>query len=177
LVCMNPFPSRPLGFLQDPLGARFHATYFAQHEPSWTHGDLVEFTPEGSALVHGRCDGVMNVRGIRIGPAEIYRILHCIPEIREALAVEQTVPEELGGSRMILLVVLQPHRQLDQELIKRIQFELQRRASAAYVPDLIIEVSELPTTYSGKRSEKSARDALNGIAPTNAQALRNPASL
>ncbi len=177
LVCANPFPSRPLGFLHDPSGARFHAAYFAQHEGCWTHGDLIEFTPEGTALIHGRTDGIMNVRGIRIGPAEIYRILRHLPEISEAMAVEQSAPDEVGGSRLALLVVLQPRQQLDDALIRRIEHELLTRASPAHVPDVILQVAELPVTYSGKRSESSARAALNGNAAANAQALRNPASL
>lgn len=177
LVCTNPFPSRPLGFLHDPSGRRFHAAYFAQREGCWTHGDLVEFLPEGSALLHGRSDGVLNIRGIRIGPAEIYRILRGLPEVCEALAVEQLVAGEIGGSRMVLLVVLQGARVLDAQLIRRIQQVLLSRASPAHVPDVILQVAELPTTYSGKHSEVSAREALNGREPSNAHALRNPWSL
>jgi acetoacetyl-CoA synthetase len=177
LVCMNPFPSRPLGFLNDPLGTAFHGAYFARHPGCWTHGDLIEFTAHGTALIHGRTDGVLNVRGVRIGPAEIYRILRRVPEICECMAVEQQAPEEVGGSRLVLLVVLREGCQLDGELTRRIKQELQARGSAAHVPAVILPVSELPTTYSGKRSERSARDALNGIQAANLQALRNPQSL
>jgi acetoacetyl-CoA synthetase len=117
------------------------------------------------------------VRGIRIGPAEIYRILRHVPEMCESLAVEQIAPDEIGGSRLVLLVVLREGFQLDDELRKRIKHELQARASAAHVPAVILAVPELPMTYSGKRSERSARDALNGLQAVNVQALRNPASL
>ncbi|HWG75575.1 MAG TPA: acetoacetate--CoA ligase [Steroidobacteraceae bacterium] len=177
LVCMNPFPSRPLGIVNDPLGERFHASYFARHPGCWTHGDLIEFTERGTLLIHGRTDGVLNVRGVRIGPAEIYRILGHVAQICECMAVEQCVPEEVGGSRLVLLVVLREDCQLTDELTRRIKQELQARGSAAHVPSVILPVSELPTTYSGKRSERSARDALNGIEAANLQALRNPHSL
>lgn len=177
LVCMNPFPSRPLGFLRDPLGTRFHTAYFTQHEGCWTHGDLVEFLPEGSAIVHGRTDGVMNIRGIRIGPAELYRILRSVPEVSQAMVVEQPAREEIGASRMVLLLVLHPEHRLDAPLIKRIQQELLTRGSPAHVPDVILQVTELPTTYNGKLAERSAREALSGMEPHNLQALRNPASL
>ena len=102
LVCANPFPSRPLGFLGDADGTRFHAAYFAQNPGVWTHGDLIEATARWRRRLHGRSDGVLNVRGIRIGTAEIYRILADIEEIREAMAVEQQAEEEAGGSRMVL---------------------------------------------------------------------------
>src|SRR6185437_6568047 len=106
LVCRNPFPSRPLGLYGDADGSRFHAAYFEQNPGVWTHGDFIELTGRGTARIHGRSDGVINVRGIRIGPAEIYRILRALPEIRDAVAVEQENAGELGGSRLVLLVIL-----------------------------------------------------------------------
>lgn len=177
LVCMNPFPSRPLGMLGDPFGERLHAAYFARHPGCWTHGDLIELTEQGTALIHGRIDGVLNVHGVRIGPAEIYRILSRMLEICESMAVEQRAPEEIGGSRLVLLVVLREGYTLNEELTRRIKQQLQARGSAAHVPAMILAVDELPTTCSGKRSERSARDALNGLAVANLQALRNPHSL
>jgi acetoacetyl-CoA synthetase len=44
---------------------------------------------------------VLNIRGIRVGPAEIYRILQDITEVVEAMAVEQQAEEELGGARIV----------------------------------------------------------------------------
>lgn len=177
LVCCHPFPSRPLGLLGDPDGSRFHATYFSQNEGIWTHGDFIEFTTEGSARLHGRSDGVMNIRGIRIGPTEIYRVLQAIPAIREAMAVEQMLPNSSAGARMILLVVLQDGARLDGALIRTIKKEVGRRLSAAHVPDVIADVPALPVTHSGKRSERAACDAINGRPLKNREALRNPECL
>ena len=42
LVCVAPFPSRPVAFLDDPDGARLRDAYYAQHAGAWTHGDLVD---------------------------------------------------------------------------------------------------------------------------------------
>src|SRR5208337_3667969 len=127
--------------------------YFAQNPGVWTHGDLIEITPHG-VIMHGGSDGVMNIRGVRIGPAEIYRILRQIPLIVEAMAVEQTDEREAGGSRLILLVVLRAKVMLDTPLI--------------------MQVGELPVTHSGKRSEAAARDAVNGVPIRNRAALLNP---
>lgn len=177
LVCANPFPSRPIGFLHDPEGRLFHDAYFRQNPGYWTHGDLVEFTPEGGVRLHGRSDGVLNVRGIRIGPAEIYRILERMPEISDAMAIEQASAQDIGGSRLVLLVVLKEGGQLDDRLRAEIRRQLAQQGSPAHVPSVILAVADLPTTYSGKRSERSARDALNGLEAGNAEALRNPRSL
>ena len=162
LICTNPFPSRPLRFYDDDGNRRFHESYFSQNPGVWTHGDLIEFTPQGGARLHGRSDGVLNIRGIRVGPAEIYRILQDIREVVEALAVEQQTEQEIGGARMVLLVVLREGVVLDDQLAGRIRSELARRGSNALQPARIAQVGELPVTHSGKRSEAAARDAVNG---------------
>jgi acetoacetyl-CoA synthetase len=175
LICANPFPSRPLGFFYgDSDGERFHAAYFSQNPGVWTHGDLIAFTPAGGARLHGRSDGVLNVHGIRVGPAEVYRILQDIDEVVEAMAVEQNAEDEPDGSRMVLLVVLRRGAVLDDALAVRIRSELAQRGSAALVPARIAQVSALPITHSGKRSEAAARDALNGRAVRNRDSLQNP---
>lgn len=177
LICANPFPSRPLGFIADRDHSRFHEAYFIQNPGVWTHGDLIEFTPQGGARLHGRSDGVLNIRGIRVGPAEIYRILQEMPEVVEAMAVEQQVEEELGGARMVLLVVLHKGVVLDDRLAARIRSKLARRGSIALEPAKIAQIGELPVTHNGKRSEAAARDAVNGRRIRNREALRNPECL
>src|SRR3954454_4967540 len=137
LVCANPFPSRPLGFAADDDGGAFHDAYFRQNPGVWTHGDLVEFDDEGQARLHGRSDGVLNVRGIRIGPAEIHRALHEVGEVAEALAVEQDGPDP-RAARIVLLVVLREPAVLDGRLTVRIRQAIARNASAAHVPDLVV---------------------------------------
>ena len=173
LVCCSPFPSRPLGLYGDAEGGRFHDAYFAANPGVWTHGDLIELTADGSARVLGRSDGVLNVRGMRIGPAEIYRVLQRIPEIDESMAVEQTTGAAAGDSRIVLLVVMRDGCDLDAPLKARIRAVLAREASSAHVPAIIAQVPELPSTHNGKRSERAARDTLNGDRLTNVDALRN----
>jgi acetoacetyl-CoA synthetase len=176
LVCAKPFPSRPIGLLADPGGARFHDAYFAEHPGVWTHGDLTELSPRGSAKILGRCDGILNIRGIRIGPGEIYDVLsRAVPEVTQAMAVDQEALGDAGGRRLLLFVVLKPGVGLDRPLSLRIKRELKERASSAHVPAVIVAVDELPTTFSGKRSEAAMQDALNGRDVRNRAALRNPA--
>lgn len=185
LVCTNPFPSRPLGFFGDPNGAAFHAAYFTINPGVWTHGDLIEFSPEGTARLHGRFDGVLNVRGINVGPGEIFQVLGDIRDIREAMVVEQrsrnALPDPTGENqfdkRIVLLLVLLDGVALTGALVARVRHELARRASPAHVPDVIIAVDELPVTHNGKLSEAAARDAVNGSRACNVTALRNPECL
>jgi acetoacetyl-CoA synthetase len=173
LVCRNPFPSRPLGLLGDEDGSRFHEAYFAANEGVWTHGDLIEFDEDGQARIHGRSDGVLNIQGVRIGPSEIYQALNEVPEVREAMAVEQ---RRDWGARLVLLVVLDGER-LDSELVLRIRRTIGAQTTALHVPELVVAVAELPVTHSGKRSERAGRDAVEGRAANNRKALANPGSL
>jgi acetoacetyl-CoA synthetase len=185
LVCVNPFPSRPLGFFGDVEGAAFHAAYFAGNPGVWTHGDLISFSPDGGVRMHGRSDGVLNVRGINVGPAEVYRVLNDIPEIHEALVVEQRVRDAPSNqaisdsfeSRVVLLLVLADDAVLNGSLAARVRRDLARRASPAHVPDRIIAVDALPATHNGKLSEAAARNAVNGLPIGNTAALRNPECL
>lgn len=174
LICRNPFPSRPLGFLGDPDGSRFHDAYFAQNEGVWTHGDLIEFDADGQARIHGRSDGVLNIQGVRIGPSEIYQALREVPEVQEAMAVEQ---RREGEARLVLLVVLREGADLDSELSLRIRRTIGRQTTSLHVPELVVAVEQLPVTHSGKRSEKAGRAAVEGTSAANQKALANPESL
>lgn len=174
LVCANPFPSRPVAFLHDADGRKRHEAYFAQHPGVWTHGDFVALSNRGTARILGRSDGVIKVRGVRIGPAEITSVVEALDEVREAMAVEQRVPEALGGSRIVLLVVLADGVTLDRALVHRIKRAVRDRASADHVPSVVVPVRALPVTVNNKRSERAARDAIEGRAIVNAAALKNP---
>ncbi|MGY1841131.1 MULTISPECIES: acetoacetate--CoA ligase [unclassified Modestobacter] len=174
LVCRNPFPSRPVGFLADPDGSRFHAAYFADHPGMWTHGDRVDVAADGSARVHGRSDGVLNVDGVRIGPAEVLTALRGVPEVADAMPVEQRDPGHPGQTRMVLLVVLAPGTVLDAALDRTIRRTLRREASPAHVPALVVAVPGLPVTHNGKQSYRAAQDAVNGDPVPNLDALRDP---
>ncbi len=176
LVCVNPFPSRPLGLFGDTGGSAFHAAYFAQNPGVWTHGDLIEFFPEGGARLHGRCDGLLNVRGIKMMPAEICRVLDDAPGVAASLVVEQAGPP----ARMVALLALSqasPEPVDEAGLVVHLRREVARRLSPAHVPDRFVVVPELPLTHSGKLSEAAARCAINGVAAANRSALRNPQCL
>ena len=177
LICRNPFPSRPLGLYGDRDGTRFHDAYFAQNPGVWTHGDLIEITEEGSCRLHGRSDGVLNVGGVRIGPAEIYTVLLGIPEIKDAMVVEQQPTDRHLPSRIVLLIILREAGRLDDKFRSHIREALVSAHGPTHAPALILEVEDLPRTHSNKPSERAARDAVNGVEVENIEALRNPECL
>jgi len=174
LLCANPFPSRPVFIWGDSTRLKFHTSYFEENPGYWTHGDLIDLDACGSARIKGRADGTMKIRGVRIGPAELYGVVLKIPGIREAMAVEQEDRREPGGRKIVLLVVLAPGVTLDRPFTLRIKRELSLKTSAVHVPSVIVTVSELPQTHNGKYSERAAREVVNGRTPKNLSALRNP---
>ena len=173
LVIANPFPSRPLGYFDDPEGERFHADYFTRNAPYWSLGDIAEFTPEGGARILGRSDSVINIRGVRIGPGEIYQALRAVPEVGTAMAVAQT-GDMPGGERLVLFVVLQKGLKLTETLSLRIKDHIRAQLSATYVPEVVAQVAALPMTHSGKMSERAGADAVSGRPIANLSAVSNP---
>jgi acetoacetyl-CoA synthetase len=174
LVCANPFPSRPLGFYGDKDRSRFHQAYFAANGGAWTQGEAVGFSPQGSARLYGRSDGMLNVRGVEVSPGEVVRTLAGIPEIAQSMLVTQALTKaEETDHRFVLLAVLRPGVQLDATLIARMRGELTHRVSVDLVPEVIAQVQELPATHNGKLSAAAAHDAVNGLPARNVGSLAN----
>ena len=174
LVCTRPFPSTPLGFLNDPHGEKYHRAYFDRFPGVWTHGDFAEITDRGGVIIYGRSDAVLNPRGIRIGTAEIYRVVEALEEVEEALAVSQQYE---GDTRIVLFLCLAREVVSPGELRQKIRDALRRQASPRHVPDRIIIAPDLPRTVSGKISELAVREVIHGREVANRKALANPECL
>ena len=164
----------PIGFWNDPDGSRYHAAYFDRFDHVWCHGDLLEATAHGGFIMHGRSDTVLNPGGVRIGTAEIYRVVEVMPEIAESIAVGQNQGEDI---RVVLFVRMQTGYELDDEMRERIRKRLRQQASPRHVPARIIAVSDIPRTRSGKIVEVAVRDVIHGRTITNIEALANPEAL
>jgi acetoacetyl-CoA synthetase len=178
LVVTRPMPSMPLYFWNDPGGKRYRESYFDMFPNVWRHGDWIRFTPRGTAVIYGRSDSTINRAGIRMGTAEIYRVVEALPEIRDSLVIDL---EYLGRpSWMALFVVLQPGFVLDDGLRGRLRTAISNEASPRHVPDEVIVVDEVPRTLTGKKMEVPVRKLLLG-APRGAvasdDAMANPRSL
>lgn len=174
LVCRAPFPSMPAGFWKDDDGARYRAAYFERFPGLWHHGDFAEWTDNGGMIIHGRSDATLNPGGVRIGTAEIYRIVETIPQIQEAVTIGQ---EWQGDVRVLLFVVMRQGAMLDDGLIKQIKARIREGASPRHVPALVVPVSDIPRTRSGKISELAVRETVMGRTVNNTEALANPEAL
>jgi acetoacetyl-CoA synthetase len=174
LVCTAPFPSMPVGFWNDPDGAKYRAAYFERFPGVWSHGDYVELTAHDGLIIYGRSDAVLNPGGVRIGTAEIYRQVERLEEIVESLAIGQ---EWEGDVRIVLFVRLREGLALDEALIQRIRREIRENTSPRHVPARIVQVDDIPRTKSGKIVELAVRNVVHGRPVKNVEALANPEAL
>lgn len=178
LVITQPMPSMPLYFWNDPDGHRYRESYFEMFPGMWRHGDWIRFTPYGSSVIYGRSDSTINRYGIRIGTAEIYGVVEELPEVLDSLVIDL---EYLGRPSFLpLFVVLQPGMVLGQPLIDRIGREIRSKASSRHVPDVVVQVNEIPRTLSGKKMEVPVRKLLLGAEAAKVasiDAMLNPSSL
>ena len=174
LVCTVPFPSKPLGFWADTNNEKYLAAYFEGFPGVWTHGDFASKSATGGFTLFGRSDATLNSKGVRIGTAEIYRVVEVFPEVLEAMAVSQ---DWEGDTRVILFVVVKPGQEFTQETEKAIKSALRTQASPRHVPDLIMVAPALPRTKSNKLVELAVTDMVNGREVRNRDALANPEAL
>jgi acetoacetyl-CoA synthetase len=175
LMCVNPAPSMPIYFLDDPKGEAYQAAYFSEYPGVWRHGDFLEETKSGGLLFLGRSDATLKPAGVRVATADIYAALHKVAAVREALAVGY-VPPGATSEKVVLFVVLSSGETLTEALSGEIRDTL-RRSNAFYVPALIVQAPEVPRTSNNKLSELSVKRILKGEDAGNASALANPNSL
>ena len=174
LVCTRPFPSMPVGFWNDPDGAKYRAAYFEKYPNVWRHGDWCEETEHGGLIIYGRSDAVLNPGGVRIGTAEIYRQVESLAEVVESLVIGQ---DWQGDVRVVLFVKLKDGLALDEALSAKIKARIRENTTPRHVPARIVQVADIPRTKSGKIVELAVRDVVHGRQVKNLEALANPEAL
>jgi acetoacetyl-CoA synthetase len=178
LVVTEPMPSMPVRFWGDPDGSRYRASYFEHYPGVWRHGDWIEITSRGTAVIYGRSDSTINRSGIRMGTSEIYRAVLGLDQIVDALVVDIPRPGTEGW--MPLFVVLREGAELDDELRVEIARRVRSQCSPRHVPDEVFPITEVPRTLSGKVLEVPVKRILMGTPPEQAasrDSLANPAAL
>jgi acetoacetyl-CoA synthetase len=178
LVVTEPMPSMPIYLWGDEDGSRYRESYFEMFPGVWRHGDWLELTRRGTAIIYGRSDSTINRGGIRMGTSEIYRAVLSLDEIVDALVVD--VPRPGTDGWMPLFVVMREGAELDEELPREIARRVRERCSPRHVPDEVFQIDEVPRTLSGKVLEVPVKRILMGTPPEKAasrDSLANPAAL
>ncbi|MDX2085473.1 MAG: acetoacetate--CoA ligase [Candidatus Melainabacteria bacterium] len=178
LVCQAPFPCMPLYFWNDPDYRRYRSAYFPHGSQRWFHGDQVIFTGSqgacGGFVIAGRSDTTLNPGGVRIGTAEIYRLVETLPEIADSLVVSQPWQDDV---RIVLFVKPNDLTSWDDILAEKIRQRIRQEASPRHVPAVIQPVQKIPYTPSGKKLEMAVKHLLCGEKPQNLGVLSDPDAL
>jgi acetoacetyl-CoA synthetase len=178
LVVTEPMPSMPVRFWGDEDGSRYRASYFEFFPGVWRHGDWIEITSRGTAVIYGRSDSTINRSGIRMGTSEIYRAVLSLDEIVDALVVDVPRPGTEGW--MPLFIVLREGAELDDELRREIAKRVRSQCSPRHVPNEVFAIDAVPRTLSGKVLEVPVKRILMGTPAEQAasrDSLANPAAL
>jgi acetoacetyl-CoA synthetase len=178
LVITEPLPSMPLYLWGDEDGYRYRASYFEHYPGVWRHGDWIEITSRGTAVIYGRSDSTINRQGVRMGTSEIYRAVQAVPDVLDALVVDVPRPGTEGW--MPLFVVLREGIALDEELVGAIKQRIREQCSPRHVPNEVLEIEAVPRTLSGKVLEVPVKRILMGEPPEQAasrDSLADPAAL
>ncbi len=175
LVCEAPSPSMPIYFWNDPDYRKYVETYFEFYrrvgKNVWRHGDWITiFSDTRSAVIHGRSDATLKVSGVRIGTAEIYRVVERFPEVADSLVASLDVD---GETKVVLFVKMREGQELTEELIDRIRKALREEASPRHVPHYVVQAPDIPYTFNLKKVEIAVSNILNGRQVTNREAIVN----
>jgi acetoacetyl-CoA synthetase len=180
LVCRTAFPSIPVGFwgdgatgVPDPTspGPKFSAAYFERFDGMWAQGDFASWTAHGGMVIHGRSDTTLNPGGVRIGTAEIYRVVEQHSDIVESCVFGQDYDNDV---RVVLLVRLAEGVLLTEDMVQDVKTRIRRACTPRHVPAIVLQVHDLPRTRSNKLVELALADAVNGRPVRNSEAIANP---
>ena len=174
LVCRKAFPSMPIHFWNDPNGEKYHQAYFNVLPGIWYHGDYIEINDHGGVQIFGRSDATLNPGGVRIGTAEIYRVVDTFDEVEDSLVVGQKWEDD---ERVILFIKLNKKRIFTENLTKQIKQSIRNNCSPRHVPAIVLDTKDIPYTINGKKVEIAVKKIIHGHTVANKDALANPESL
>lgn len=160
LVITRPMPSMPINLWNDPYGEKYRRAYFETFPKTWMHGDWISETTDGRFVVHGRSDATINRGGIRMGSADISRVVDEIDGVVTSMVIGAELAD--GEYYMPMFVVLEEHQTLTDELRDHIIGAIRDRVSPRYVPDEIIQAPGVPTTRTGKLMEVPVKRLFQG---------------
>jgi Phosphopantetheine attachment site/AMP-binding enzyme C-terminal domain len=120
-------------------------------------GDLARYQAHGALEFLGRRDHQVKVRGFRVEPGEIEKLLARHPEVREAVVVARdhlAGPSPAGGKRLVAYVVPSsgspPPAAQAAGWASRLRADLALRLPGYMVPEAFVVLEGLPLAPNGK---------------------------
>ncbi|HEX7844621.1 MAG TPA: AMP-binding protein [Chitinophagaceae bacterium] len=139
---------------------RCRTNYFATYENLYFTGDGALKDEEGNYRITGRVDDVLNVRGHRIGTAEVENAINMHAGVVESAVVGY--PHDVKGQGIYAYVIFNS-KHVDDELTRKdILQTVSRIIGPIAKPDKIQFVPGLPKTRSGKIMRRILRKIAEG---------------
>ncbi len=174
LVCDLPFPSMPIGFWDDINNKKYINAYFSNYKNVWKHGDFITINSNGGVIIYGRSDSTLNPGGVRIGTSEIYEVVEKNDNVIDSVAVGQNINQD---ERIILFIKLKDNEILSEKIKNEIREMIKVKCSPRHIPELIIQIRDIPYTLNGKKIEIAVKQLVNGLKVTNIESISNPECL
>ncbi|SPO20859.1 related to Acetoacetyl-CoA synthetase [Ustilago trichophora] len=187
LIVAKPFPTQPTGFFGPPdqkqaLYEKYMDSYYTRFpgRKVWAQGDFIYQDQATKGLeILGRSDGVLNPSGVRFGSAEIYAVVDKFEFVGDSIVVGQRRPNIDEHERVLLFIKMRdPSSTLSESQISQLNKAIKAAYSARHVPEHTFQVSDIPVTLNGKKTELAVKAVVNGntaFKPSSATA--NPQSL
>ncbi|XP_054707474.1 LOW QUALITY PROTEIN: acetoacetyl-CoA synthetase-like [Uloborus diversus] len=178
MVVAKPTPSLPLFLWGDKDKSRYKETYFKKYPGKFAMAyffDLAIINPVTKGyIICGRSDDTLNQGGVRFGSSEIYNIVDTFPEVRDSLCVAQY--DKNNKERAVLFLKMRHGECFTETLVYQIQAAITRELSSGHVPEVILEIPDIPYNLNGKKMEIIVKKIINKK-PFNQETVINPESL
>jgi acetyl-CoA synthetase len=126
--------------------------------PLRRHGDEVQKLPNGYFRMIGRCDDTMNLGGIKVGCAEIERVLNGVEGVIETAAV--ALPPPGGGPSRLVVFAVTVRDPSPDELKAAMSVAIRERLNPLFHLDEVRIVPSLPRTASNKILRRELRGSI-----------------
>jgi len=113
----------------------------------------------GGITMLGRSDATLNPGGVRIGTAEIYRVVENLEEVEDSVVVGQQFE---GDERVILFVKMKSGFSLTEDLLKKIRTNIRQQCSPRHVPAVILITPDVPYTINGRKWKWPSKNSFTG---------------
>jgi len=168
LVIKSPWPAMTRGLLND--NARYLETYWSRFENVWFHGDYVYVDKDDLWYMRGRTDDVMNISGHRMSTAEIEHTVISHKKISDAASI--SIPDDITGEAIVVFFVAYDKLQIGLE--SEISNYVSEKIGKVARPKLVIQLSDLPKTRTGKIMRRLLKLKLLGKDLGDVSSLENP---
>ncbi len=146
------------GYLGRPdlTASRFIADPFVPGERMYRTGDVARWLPDGAVEYLGRSDDQLKIRGQRIEPGEIDRVMQSLPDVAQAVThacVLNSHAETGGDARQLVgYLVSASGATLD---VAALRARLSEWLPAHMVPVTLVQLPALPLSANGKLDRKA----------------------